>query len=411
MPAEPQSPPGTPTLPSLGLAANLTQFSLLVLVNVGVGGLIGAHRSVVPLLGEREFALTSAGAVASFVAAFGIAKCLANLVSGSLAQRYGRRNVLVFGCGLGIPVPLIIILAPSWGWIVAANALLGVNQGLAWSMTVAMKIDLVGPRQRGLAMGLNECAGYGAVGVSAWIASILAGHYHLRPEPFYFTLGIAVAALCVAALLVHDTATHAQVEAAATAPPQTAHRPLGPRITAQAGFVNNLNDGVIWCLLPLLLAARGLDVASIGIVVAAYPLSWGVLQLPFGWLSDRIGRAGLIAGGMWVQALGHAAIGIGAPSAWVSGLGGAILLGIGTAMVYPTLLAAVSDGASAQRRPRALAVYRFWRDGGYVVGALGAGFIADRFGMVYAVHAAGALTALSGVIVALGIRRPGFPGP
>jgi MFS family permease len=413
----------------LGLRANLPQFALLVVINFFVGGMVGLQRALVPLIGEREFRIASASLVASFIVSFGLTKAAANLVSGPLADRFGRKRVLIAGWLLGLPVSLVIIAAPRWEWIVAANVLLGLSQGLAWSMTVNMKIDLVGPARRGLALGLNEFAGYTAVGCTAWVTGLMAARYGLRPAPFYLGVGYAAAGLLLSLLAVRDTRGHVDLEAAAA--PGGGKAPSFQKVFArttwadrdlfavsQAGLINNLNDGVVWGLLPLLLAQRGLSVSRIGLVAGAYPLIWGLGQLLTGGLSDRIGRKPLIVWGMVIQA-GALAVLASRPcsdaqddGSWrtlLIALAGAALLGIGTAMVYPTLLAAVGDAAAPTWRARALAVYRFWRDMGFVAGALGCGLIADAWGLSWAVHAAGALTLLSG-LVAAGALRETAPG-
>ncbi len=400
---------------ALGLRHNLRQFTLLVVINILVGGMVGLQRTLVPLIGEQEFRIASAALVGSFIVSFGLTKALANLVSGPLADRVGRKRILIAGWLAGLPVPFLIISAPSWGWIVAANILLGLNQGLAWSMTVNMKIDLVGPRRRGMALGLNEFAGYTAVGATAWITGLIGARYGLRPAPFYLGIAYAVAGLALSALLVRDTRGHVDLESKHAASDRVPFSRVFALATwrdrdlfavSQAGFVNNLNDGVVWGILPLLLKARGLSVGQIGLVAGLYPLSWGLGQLITGWWSDRIGRKPLIVGGMVLQGAALAIVGWGGPdgSALAVALVGSLLLGLGTAMVYPTLLAAVGDVAAPSWRARALAVYRFWRDLGFAAGALGCGLIADALGMDRAVYAAAIVTAASGLL-ALGAMR------
>src|SRR5579875_1028057 len=408
----------------LGLRANWPQFALLVLVNAFVGGMVGLERTVVPLIGAEEFQLASTTLVTSFIVSFGIVKACANLVAGQLADMYGRKRVLVLGWLVGLPVPFLIMFAPSWDWIVAANALLGINQGLAWSMTVLMKIDLVGPSRRGLAMGLNEAAGYGAVGLTALATGYLAALYGLRPQPFYLGVVYAVLGLALSLLWVRETRDHALHEARQAAAASAEARPAEPAAPAQLGFrqvfwltswrqrtlfavsqaglVNNLNDGMSWGIFPLFFAAHAVGLEGIGLIKAIYPVVWGVGQLVTGYLSDRWGRKGLIVGGMWVQALALAIIGggvglLGLPPLAV-GLAGSVLLGAGTAMVYPALLAAVGDAAHPAWRARALSVYRFWRDMGYAVGALASGLIADALGLTWAIVAVAGLTLLSGIV-------------
>jgi MFS family permease len=409
--------PSSPAV-RLGLRENLGQFSLLVLVNAFVGGMVGLERTVVPLVGSQEFGLVLRTAIFSFIVSFGIVKAFSNLLSGALADRIGRKKVLVAGWILGVPVPFMIMLAPSWGWIVAANVLLGANQGLAWSMTVLMKIDLVGPRGRGLAVGLNEFAGYLAVGLTALATGYLASVYGLRPEPFYLGVGYVVLGLLVSVFLVRDTGEYVRLEI-------RSHPPEPNRLTfrevfaltslkdrnlfacSQAGLANNLNDGMSWGVFPIFFSTFGLGVGRIGILKAVYPAVWGILQVVTGPLSDRLGRKWLIVGGMWVQAGGIFVTVAGRSFGWW--LLGSILLGLGTAMVYPALIAAVSDNSHPSWRARSLSVYRFWRDLGYAVGALSAGIIADTLGLSFAIGSVGLLTFLSGVIVAAVMREKRQP--
>lgn len=400
----------------LGLRENLGQFSLLVLVTAFVGGMVGLERTVVPLIGTEQFGLVLKTTVFSFIITFGIVKAFSNLVSGTLADRFGRKRVLLAGWIVGVPVPFMIMLAPSWSWIVAANVLLGVNQGLAWSMTVNMKIDLVGPRRRGLAMGLNEFAGYFMVGVTAFLTGYLAAEYGLRPAPFYLGIGYAVLGLFIIIFLVRDTQEHVRLELAAHPPEpnplnfrqvftRTSFKDRNLFACSQAGLVNNLNDGMSWGVFPLFFAAFGLGVERIGILKAVYPSTSGVLQLLTGYISDHWGRKWLIVGGMWVQAVGIFITVATRNFEWW--LLGSVLLGVGTAMVYPTLIAAVSDASHPAWRARSLSVYRFWRDLGYAVGALSAGIIADTLGLAWAIGSIGALTFISGVVVAAVMQETG----
>jgi MFS family permease len=405
------------TPPRLGLRENLGQFSLLVLLNAFVGAMVGLERTVLPLLGEQEFGLSSKTAITSFIVSFGVTKAVLNLVAARLSDRVGRKPVLVVGWLLALPVPYLIIYAPTWGWIDLANVLLGANQALAWSMTVIMKIDLVGPRRRGLALGLNEFAGYFAVGATSWITGYMAGHYALRPQPFYLGIGISVVGLLLAMLAVRETHAHVALEASSTGGAPLTGRPSLGHIfyvtslgnvslfaACQAGLINNLNDGTSWGLYPLFFAAHGLGVQRIGVVKAVYPMVWGILQVATGPLSDRVGRKGLIAWGMVVQAAGiWLTVVVPAYGAW---LAGAALQGLGTAMVYPTLLAAITDHAHPSWRASSLGVYRFWRDLGYAIGALLSGLIADAVGIEAAIHVVAALTLLSGGVVMLAMRRP-----
>ncbi|MFC3325023.1 MFS transporter [Mesorhizobium cantuariense] len=394
----------------LGLKENWRQFALLMLVNAFVGGMVGVERTVVPLIGSEEFGITSTTLVVSFIVSFGVVKALANLVSGQLADTWGRKRVLVLGWLVGLPVPFMIIWAPNWGWVIAANALLGINQGLAWSMTVIMKVDLVGPKSRGLAVGLNEFAGYLAVGVTAFLTGYLASRYGLRPVPIYLGIGYAVIGAVLSVLLIRDTRDHLRLEASAHARQSapisfrevfalTSFRDRNLFAASQAGLVNNLNDGMSWGIFPLFFASFGLGIERIGVLKAIYPATWGILQIVTGPLSDRGGRKGLIVVGMWIQAGGLFLTAATSRFEWW--LVGSLLLGLGTAMVYPSLIAAVSDASHPTWRARSLSVYRFWRDLGYAIGALSAGLIADRFGLSWAITSIAALTFLSGAIVAI----------
>ena len=395
----------------LGLRANLAQFSLLVGVNALVGGMIGQERTVLPLLAQRGFGLGAVTAAMTFIVAFGLSKPVANFLAGTLSDRFGRKPVLVVGWLFGLPVPLLLIWAPSWGWIIFANVLLGVNQGLAWSTTVNMKIDLVGPARRGLAMGLNEAAGYGAVAVTALATGFIAARWGLRPQPFYLGIAYAGLGLGISALFVRETHGHVHQEAAAHTGPGdqglsirevftlTTLREPALSSCSQAGLANNLNDGLAWGLLPIFFAAHGQSIAAIGILAAIYPAVWGAGQLVTGALSDRVGRKWLIAGGMLLQAI---ALGLMAQSAgFAAWAGEAALLGVGTAMVYPTLLAAIGDVAHPSWRASAVGVYRFWRDLGFAIGALLAGIVADLVSVSAAIWVVAGITALSGLIVAV----------
>ena len=393
----------------LGLRANLAQFALLVGVNALVGGMIGQERTVLPLLAQRHFGLTALTATLSFIVAFGLTKAVANFLAGTLSDRFGRKPVLIAGWIFGLPVPLLLIFAPNWGWVIFANVLLGVNQGLSWSTTVNMKIDLVGPARRGLAMGLNEAAGYGAVAVTALATGFIAARWGLRPQPFFLGVAYAGLGLGISALFVRETRGHVQKEAAAHADPTerlstgevfrlTTFREPALSSCSQAGLANNLNDGLAWGLLPIFFAAHGLSIGAIGVLAAIYPAVWGAGQMVTGALSDRIGRKWLIAGGMLVQA---AALGLLAlTSSFALWAAEAALLGAGTAMVYPTLLAAIGDVAHPSWRASAVGVYRFWRDLGFAVGALLAGIVADLVNLQAAIWVVAAITAGSGLVVA-----------
>ncbi len=397
----------------LGLRDNLPQFLLLVAVNALVGAMLGQERTVLPLLAEEEFAITGLTATLTFIAAFGAVKAVTNFLAGTLSDRYGRKPVLVAGWIVGIPVPLILIWAPSWGWVIAANILLGVNQGLAWSTTVIMKIDLVGPAQRGMAMGFNEAAGYIAVAATALATGAIADAHGLRPGPFLLGIAFVALGLGLSASLVHETHDHSHHEAinrtaidAVTGTEVlstrevfvlTSFRERALSSASQAGLVNNLNDGLAWGLFPLFFAANGLTVSRIGVLAAIYPAVWGLGQLVTGGLSDRIGRKPLIAGGMLTQAFAIAWIA--ATTGFASWALGAAVLGIGTAMVYPTLLAAIGDVAHPRWRARSIGVYRLWRDSGFAIGAITAGLLADILSIEAAIWAVAALTAASGLVV------------
>jgi MFS family permease len=412
----------------LGLHENLGQFSLLVLINVFVGMMVGLERTVVPLIGEKEFGLVSKTAIVSFIVSFGVTKAICNLFAARVSETVGRKKLLVLGWLIGLPVPFIIIFANRWLWFDVANVLLGMNQALCWSMTVIMKVDLVGPKRRGLALGLNEFAGYMAVGFTAWITGYIASVYALRPQPFYLGIGVAIAGLSLSALLAKESIHHARLEAKLhhSAPSEAAAGSKSPAVSprrpslreifalatwkdrdlfscSQSGLVNNLNDGMSWGIYPLFFSSFGLGVAAIGTIKAVYPAAWGILQVFTGPLSDRWGRKWLIAGGMTVQAGGiWLTVQVPAYTAWVVG---ALLQGIGTAMVYPTLLAAISDVAHPEWRATTMGVYRFWRDLGYAIGALISGIVADLLGMRAAIQVVAALTLISGLQVAIRMQE------
>lgn len=396
----------------LGLKENWQQFTLLVLVNMMVGGMVGLERTVVPLVGTEEFHIQSDVVVFSFIIAFGVIKAFTNLISGVLADKYTRKKVLIWGWLVGLPVPFILAFAPSWNWILFANVLLGISQGFAWSMTVNMKIDLVGKKSRGLAMGLNEAAGYGAVGLTALLTGYLASHYGLRPQPFYIGIAYTLVGLLLSIFVIQDTRKFAQLEARQVSTDESAHKSNLWSVfketsfknknlfsISQAGLINNLNDGMSWGVFPLLFTSMGVGLEGIGWIKAVYPVVWGVGQIVTGPLADKIGRKPLIVWGMFVQVLGHIIIGFEWLEPLTSGLMGSVLLGIGTAMVYPALLAAVSDTAHPNWRASSLGVYRFWRDMGYAIGALMAGIVGSFFGLEWAVHIAGFITLISGIIV------------
>jgi len=400
--------------PRLGLRENLAQFSLLVVVNAFVGAMVGMERTILPAIAEQDFALAARTAILSFIVVFGVTKALTNYLAGRLSDRYGRKLVLVLGWLVAAPVPFLLMWAPSWGWILVANALLGVSQGLTWSTTVIMKIDLVGAKDRGLAMGLNEFAGYLAVAGSALLTGWIAARTHLRPEPFMLGIGFAAAGLVLSVFLVRETRHHVGLESrlAGDGDEVPSPREVFWRTTltdrelssvTQAGLVNNLNDGMAWGLFPLFFAAAHRSPEEIGVLQAIYPATWGLGQLLTGAASDRLGRKWLIAGGMWVQAAGIVLVIVSTGMAGFA-LGG-VLLGAGTAMVYPTLLAAIGDVARPSWRASSVGVYRLWRDLGYALGALVAGVTADLLGLPAAMGVVAALTFGSGLVVAVRMRE------
>jgi MFS family permease len=396
----------------LGLRENLAQFVLLIVVNAFVGAMVGMERTILPSIAERDFQLAAKSAVLSFIIVFGVTKALTNYLAGRLSDRFGRKHVLVAGWIVAAPVPFLLMWAPSWFWVLFANALLGISQGLTWSTTVIMKIDLAGPQRRGLAMGLNEFAGYFAVAGSALATGFVAAHYGLRPQPFYLGVAFVLLGLLLSVLFVRETKHHVAAESKlhGELPPEgmptqrevfwrTSWLDKNLSSVSQAGLVNNLNDGMAWGLFPLFFAAARMNLGQIGTLAAIYPATWGMAQLFTGAWSDRVGRKWLIAWGMWVQALGIAVVVL--SSSFVGFAVGAALLGIGTAMVYPTLLAAIGDVAHPSWRASSVGVYRLWRDLGYAVGALLAGVTADALGLPAAMWIVAALTFASGAVVAV----------
>ncbi|MBI4922677.1 MAG: MFS transporter [Devosia nanyangense] len=395
----------------LGLRENAAQFSLLIVVNAFVGAMVGMERTILPAIAEEEFQLVARAAILSFILVFGVSKALANYAAGRFSDRFGRKSILVAGWLIAVPVPFLLMWAPSWNWILFANVLLGVSQGLTWSTTVIMKIDLVGPRNRGLAMGLNEFAGYVAVAAGAWATGWIAARYGLRPEPFYLGVGFVAVGLALSVLAIRETKHFAVHEATlagdavnGAAMPTQAEVFRRTTLTdrnlssiSQAGLVNNLNDGMVWGIFPLFFATKGLPLDHIGLLAGLYPATWAFAQLITGAWSDRIGRKWLIASGMWVQAAGIAVTIL--ASGFAGFAVGAVLLGVGTAMVYPTLLAAIGDVAQPSWRASAVGVYRFWRDLGYAIGAVIAGVTADAFGLGGAMWVVAALTFASGLVV------------
>lgn len=400
----------------LGIRENFAQFSLLVIVNAFVGAMVGMERTILPPIAEQEFHLTAKSAVLSFIVVFGATKALTNYLAGRISDRFGRKHVLVGGWLVAAPVPFLLMWAPSWAWVLFANALLGISQGLTWSTTVIMKIDLAGPQKRGLAMGLNEFAGYFAVAASALATGYIAAHYGLRPHPFYLGVIFVAIGLLLSAFAVRETRHHVTAESKLHGElfhdDNPTQREVFWRTTvldrnlssvSQAGLVNNLNDGMAWGLFPLFFTAARMSLGQIGTLAAIYPATWGIAQLFTGALSDRVGRKWLIASGMWVQAVGIALVIL--ASGFAGFATGAVLLGVGTAMVYPTLLAAIGDVAHPSWRASSVGVYRLWRDLGYAVGALLAGITADAFGLPAAMWLVAALTSISGLLVAVRMRE------
>lgn len=394
----------------LGLRANWRQFALLVVVNAFVGGVVGVERSTLAPLAEHDFHLASRAAILSFLISFGLVKAASNFIAGRMADRFGRRAVLLLGWGAALPVPLLIIFAPSWGWVVFANVLLGLSQGLTWSTTVNMKIDLVGPRRRGFALGLNEASGYLAVSAAAAVGGFLAASYGIRPGPYLLAEGLAGCGLLLS-LLTRDSARHVDLESAGDVrtgslrrlTTYVSFRDRTMSSACQAGLINNLNDGMAWALLPLFFAAHGLGLREIGLLAATYPAIWGAGQLFTGWFSDRAGRKSLIVAGMLLQSL--AIVGFVALPGFNWWLAESVLLGAGTALVYPTLLAVISDAARPADRATSVGIYRFWRDGGYAASAIVAGLISDSAGFSAAIITVAGLTAASGLVVAFRMRE------
>jgi MFS family permease len=388
----------------LGLKENWKQFTILVIINGFVGGMVGLERTILPQIAEKEFAIAAKTAILSFIVVFGIVKAITNYYTGTLANMFGRKRLLVAGWVVGLPIPFILMFAGNWNWIIAANVLLGINQGLTWSSTVVMKIDLVGERQRGFAMGLNEFAGYIAVALVAFLTGWIAGEYGVRPYPFYIGIALAVLGLSGSIFLVKDTRRHAAKEAATNNVPALKHifwdttwknKNLGS--VTQAGLVNNLNDGMVWGLLPILLSTKGFSLNQIGIIAALYPAVWGIGQVITGKMADRICKKDMLVWGMILQAIALLALVLAKSFAQFTVL--SILLGWGTAMVYPTFLAAIAENTHPGDRAKSLGVFRFWRDLGYAIGAFTTGLIADLFGISSSIIFVGILTLLSGLII------------
>jgi len=388
----------------LGLRNNWRQFVLLVVVNVFVGGMVGLERTILPQLAEERFALTAKTAILSFIVVFGISKAITNYFTGALADRTGRRNLLILGWVLALPIPFLLIYARSWSWIMAANVLLGMNQGLTWSSTVVMKIDLVGEKDRGLAMGLNESAGYLAVGAAAFLTGWIAANYGLIPYPFYLGLVFAFLGLFFSVFFVKDTRHHVAAESRDSRRPmlrnvfwETTWKDTNLGSVSQAGMVNNLNDGLVWGLFPILLAGLGFGLENIGIVAAVYPMVWGFGQLFTGRLADLLPKKGLLFWGMLLQGLSLLLM-VWARSFWqfvILSVG----LGLGTALVYPTFLAAIASFTNPAQRAESIGVFRLWRDLGYALGAIITGLSADLLGVRASVALIAALTVLSALVI------------
>ena len=397
----------------LGLKENRYQFALLVLINAFVGGMVGLERSILPRIADLSFHLAAKTAILSFIVVFGVVKAFTNYFTGTLANKWGRKKLLVLGWLAAIPVPFILMLAPSWNWIIAANILLGINQGLAWSSTVMMKIDLVGEKQRGLAMGLNEFAGYLAVAATAFLTGWIAGKYGLRPYPFYIGIVLSFTGLLSSWLFVKDTGAHVRHESASSVTPRLKNifretswknRNLGS--VTQAGLVNNLNDGMVWGLLPMILAARGFSIAHIGIITSVYPAVWGMGQIITGKLADRFCKKNMLFWGMTLQAI--AILGLVLAGSFSEFVLLSVLLGWGTAMVYPTFLASIAENTHPEDRPGSLGIFRFWRDLGYAIGAIITGLLADAFNLEASLFFVGGLTLASGIIIYFRMKCPSF---
>lgn len=397
-----------------GIKANWQQFLLLILVNVMLGGMVGMERTILPLIGSEVFGLQSDVVIFSFIIVFGLVKAFANLASGALADKYSRKRVLVAGWVVGIPIPFLLAYGPSWNWILLANVLLGVSQGLAWSMTLNMKIDLAGKKFRGLATGINEAAGYGAVGLTALFTGYIASSYGLRPQPFYIGFFYTAIGLILSVTVIRDTRKFAHLEAAQTFKPEPEYEGEKPKlkeifksfvqnknllVITQAGHINNFKDGMVWGVFPLLFVSLGVHIEGVGWIKAIYPIIWGFGQIITGPLSDKVGRKPLIEGGMLIQAAGLIIISLNWFDPFISGMVGSALLGVGTAMVYPALVAAVSDAAHPATRASNVGIYRFLRDLGYALGALTAGIVGNILGLMWAIHITAFLTLVSGLMV------------
>lgn len=393
----------------LGLKENWKQFTLLVIINAFVGGMVGLERSILPEIAEKEFEMAATSAILSFIVVFGIVKAISNYYAGALANKFGRKNLLILGWVFAIPIPFILMYAPNWNWIIGANVLLGINQGLAWSSTVVMKIDLVGEKQRGFAMGLNEFAGYLAVAIVAFLTGWIAGEYGLRPYPFYLGILLMVMGLVMSIFFIKDTRGHAKKEEGTNTvsllqnifwETTWKHKNLGS--VTQAGLINNLNDGMAWGLFPILLASKGFSLEQIGIVVAVYPAVWGIGQLFTGKMADKFSKKDMLFYGMLLQALVLISL------VWAESMWHFVLLmsflGWGTAMVYPTFLATIADNTHPRDRAKSIGIFRLWRDLGYAVGAILTGIISDLISIEAAIFIVGLITLVSAGIILFRMR-------
>ena len=393
----------------LGLKENWQQFTILVIVNAFVGGMVGLERSIFPQFAEIEFGVATTSAILSFIIAFGITKAIANYFTGRLANKFGRKNLLIFGWIIALPIPFILIYANHWNWVVVANVLLGISQGFTWSSTIVMKIDLVGEKNRGLAMGLNEFAGYFAVGIVAFLTGYIADNYGITPYPFYLGIGIAVIGLLSSILLVKDTRMFMHKESKTVKTEQlsnvfieTSFKNKTLSSITQAGLVNNLNDGMIWGLLPMVLLSLNYSTENIGIIAAIYPTVWGLGQLFTGKMADHYSKKAMLFWGMLLQ--GVAIILIPYSEGFYELATISAILGLGTAIVYPTFLAAIADATSPNQRAESIGAFRLWRDLGYAIGAIVSGVTADVLGIEYAILLIGLITILSSLVIK--IRMP-----
>lgn len=388
----------------LGLKENWKQFAILVIVNAFVGGMIGMERTIFPQFAELEFGVASKTAMLSFITAFGITKALANYYTGRLANRFGRRNLLLFGWLIAIPIPFILIYAPSWSWVIVANVFLGISQGFTWSSTVVMKIDMVGEKNRGFAMGLNEFAGYFSIGLVAFLTGYVANHYGITPYPFYIGIFLAIAGFIITALWVKDTSVFVHKEGSTNKTEQLEHVFMETTFknktlssVTQAGLVNNLNDGMIWGVLPIILVSLNYNNENVGIITAIYPTVWGIGQLFTGKMSDHYAKKAMLFWGMLLQGIAILLIPFSSQFYILASL--SAVLGLGTALVYPTFLATIAQATTPKQRAESIGTFRLWRDLGYAFGAVISGVMSDLLGIEYAIFLIGALTIISSLII------------